>query len=177
MVELAGDAAAVECERAEVEHRHGPANWASDRIDEVDLSIEWLRALQGGSTGPATARTRMSVFTAELAPTLSALSTPQEPPPVLVYPGLGLVYRSEGPSEPTSDEVSSGTRHSLDAILAKCELAANGGEWVHEILPRWCKEGRDVFRVPTDSLPIMRALKERFDPNAILNPGRFVGRL
>jgi glycolate oxidase FAD binding subunit len=29
--------------------------------------------------------------------------------------------------------------------------------------------------VPSDTLPIMRELKHRFDPNRILNPGRFVG--
>ena len=29
--------------------------------------------------------------------------------------------------------------------------------------------------VPTDTLPIMRELKHRFDPNRILNPGRFLG--
>ena len=29
--------------------------------------------------------------------------------------------------------------------------------------------------VPVDTLPIMREIKRRFDPNYILNPGRFVG--
>jgi FAD/FMN-containing dehydrogenase len=29
--------------------------------------------------------------------------------------------------------------------------------------------------MPSDTLPIMRELKHRFDPNRILNPGRFVG--
>ena len=29
--------------------------------------------------------------------------------------------------------------------------------------------------VPSDTLPLMRELKQRFDPNRILNPGRFVG--
>jgi glycolate oxidase FAD binding subunit len=29
--------------------------------------------------------------------------------------------------------------------------------------------------MPTDTLPLMRELKHRFDPNRILNPGRFVG--
>ena len=29
--------------------------------------------------------------------------------------------------------------------------------------------------VPADTLPLMRELKHRFDPNRILNPGRFVG--
>jgi glycolate oxidase FAD binding subunit len=29
--------------------------------------------------------------------------------------------------------------------------------------------------VPFDTLPLMRELKHRFDPNRILNPGRFLG--
>jgi glycolate oxidase FAD binding subunit len=29
--------------------------------------------------------------------------------------------------------------------------------------------------IPSDTLPLMRELKQRFDPNRILNPGRFVG--
>jgi glycolate oxidase FAD binding subunit len=28
---------------------------------------------------------------------------------------------------------------------------------------------------PSDTLPLMRELKHRFDPNRILNPGRFLG--
>jgi glycolate oxidase FAD binding subunit len=31
--------------------------------------------------------------------------------------------------------------------------------------------------MPADTLPLMRELKQRFDPNRILNPGRFVGGL
>jgi glycolate oxidase FAD binding subunit len=38
-----------------------------------------------------------------------------------------------------------------------------------------CKVGIDVFGLPPDSLSLMRALKQRFDPQRILSPGRFVG--
>ena len=37
------------------------------------------------------------------------------------------------------------------------------------------KVGIDVFGSPPAALPLMRALKERFDPEGILSPGRFVG--
>jgi glycolate oxidase FAD binding subunit len=33
----------------------------------------------------------------------------------------------------------------------------------------------DAWGNPGDALPLMRALKQRFDPRATLNPGRFVG--
>jgi glycolate oxidase FAD binding subunit len=35
----------------------------------------------------------------------------------------------------------------------------------------------DVFGDPPPSFPLMRAIKQQFDPNNILSPGRFVGRL
>lgn len=35
----------------------------------------------------------------------------------------------------------------------------------------------DVFGPPPLSFPLMRAIKQQFDPNNVLSPGRFVGRL
>ena len=35
----------------------------------------------------------------------------------------------------------------------------------------------DVFGQPPPSFPLMRAIKQQFDPNNVLSPGRFVGRL
>ena len=35
----------------------------------------------------------------------------------------------------------------------------------------------DVFGVAPGALPLMRALKQRFDPSRVLSPGRFVGRI
>jgi len=35
----------------------------------------------------------------------------------------------------------------------------------------------DVFGDQPPSFPLMRAIKQQFDPNGILSPGRFVGRL
>jgi glycolate oxidase FAD binding subunit len=40
-----------------------------------------------------------------------------------------------------------------------------------------CKAEIDVFGPPPDSLPLMRAIKQRFDPDRVLAPGRFVGRI
>jgi glycolate oxidase FAD binding subunit len=35
----------------------------------------------------------------------------------------------------------------------------------------------DCWGTPPDSLPLMRQIKRRFDPEGILNPGRFLGRI
>jgi glycolate oxidase FAD binding subunit len=39
------------------------------------------------------------------------------------------------------------------------------------------KRRADVFGDPGDVLPLMRRVKERFDPAGMLSPGRFVGGL
>jgi glycolate oxidase FAD binding subunit len=35
----------------------------------------------------------------------------------------------------------------------------------------------DCWGTPPDSLPLMREIKRRFDPDGILNPGRFLGKI
>ena len=42
--------------------------------------------------------------------------------------------------------------------------------------PAW-KSGLDVWGRPPETLDVMRALKEQFDPGRVLNPGRFVGHM
>jgi glycolate oxidase FAD binding subunit len=46
-----------------------------------------------------------------------------------------------------------------------------------EAAPLSFKESGDVFGPATETLPIARAIKRRFDPEAILSPGRFQGRI
>ena len=42
--------------------------------------------------------------------------------------------------------------------------------------PPW-KRGLDVWGRPPETLDVMRALKEQFDPRYVLNPGRFAGHI
>jgi glycolate oxidase FAD binding subunit len=35
----------------------------------------------------------------------------------------------------------------------------------------------DIWGSAAGTLPLMREIKRRFDPNRILNPGRFVGNI
>ena len=39
------------------------------------------------------------------------------------------------------------------------------------------RERFDAFGPAPETLPLMRALKQRFDPDAVLAPGRFLGRI
>ena len=83
----------------------------------------------------------------------------------MVHPGLGLVY-----VESHAD---------LDGSLGAVDgAAARGcGGVVYESIPPPARAGRDVFGASPDVVPLMRALKERFDPTGTLNPGRFAGGL
>ena len=90
---------------------------------------------------------------------------------LLAYPGLQLVYASFAlGASPTESEV--------DTIFRNIESAARsaGGGYVCEAAPTSIKAGRDMFGDLGASGSIARALKQRFDPMGVLNPGRFAGR-
>jgi glycolate oxidase FAD binding subunit len=52
---------------------------------------------------------------------------------------------------------------------------AHRGHAVLFSAPRQSKEGFDVWGQPPAALPLMRGIKQQFDPHGLLNPGRFVG--
>jgi len=55
------------------------------------------------------------------------------------------------------------------------ELKAKGGQVVVRRAPTASKDELDIFGPPPPGFALMRELKRTLDPNAILNPGRFVG--
>ena len=67
----------------------------------------------------------------------------------------------------------------MDAAFHTVAKAARdaGGHYICEAAPSWAKSGRDMFGEIGATGSIMRALKERFDPGGVLNPGRFAGRI
>lgn len=52
-----------------------------------------------------------------------------------------------------------------------------GGDTVVEICPDDVKSRMDVWGPAPSGMAIMRRIKEQFDPNNVLNPGRFIGGL
>jgi glycolate oxidase FAD binding subunit len=54
-------------------------------------------------------------------------------------------------------------------------LAARGGSLVLVKGPPELKRAVDVWGPPGDAIGLMRRVKERFDPDRRLSPGRFVG--
>jgi len=70
-----------------------------------------------------------------------------------------------------------GAEQALRTALAtlRDELAKLGGTLVALGCPVAVKRGLDVWGPPSDAQPLMVRIKQRFDPDGTLNPGRFVG--
>jgi glycolate oxidase FAD binding subunit len=69
---------------------------------------------------------------------------------------------------------------SLDEESYRVWVAAARGQGAAAVLehgPPAIKEREDVFSALPQALPLMRGIKQAFDPGRILSPGRFVGRL
>lgn len=88
-----------------------------------------------------------------------------------VYPSLGAVFIAGHP------HYAETTREAL--VRARGELERRGGSLVIEAAPDASDDAvaLDTWGTPPPSFPLMRQLKARFDPQARLNPGCFVGGL
>jgi glycolate oxidase FAD binding subunit len=63
------------------------------------------------------------------------------------------------------------------ATALRQAVAGLGGSLVVEACPLALKERIDVWGEPAADFPLMRRIKEQFDPQGMLSPGRFLGRL
>jgi glycolate oxidase FAD binding subunit len=77
--------------------------------------------------------------------------------------GIGFVY-----FEAKRNEIG----NTLQSLRAKLE--ALGGSLMIAHRPS-TMASLDAWGNPGDALPLMRAVKQQFDPKSTLNPGRFVG--
>jgi glycolate oxidase FAD binding subunit len=161
VIELAGDAPTVERDLAWLRKEHG----ASDATDDA---IEQIRDLQAEVPTPLGLRFRIGVLFSRLERTIAELRSGGAS--LLAYPGLQLVYASFAlDASPDEREVESIFRN-VEAIARSA-----GGGYVCEAAPTSVKAGRDMFGDLGASGTITRALKQRFDPTGVLNPGRFAG--
>jgi glycolate oxidase FAD binding subunit len=162
VVELAGDALTVERDLAWLREEHR----ASDATQEA---IGQIRDLQAEVPVPFGLRFRIGALFSRFERTIVELRAGGAS--LLAYPGLRLVYASFAlDASPTEGEV--------EAVFRNVESAARsaGGGYVCEAAPTSAKVGRDMFSDLGASGSIVRALKRRFDPTGVLNPGRFAGR-
>ncbi len=161
VVEFAGDAPTVERDLAALRAQGGASDAAQDAIARV-------RELQARAPTPFGLRFRIGALPSRIEPAIGELRA--RGASLLAYPGLRLVYASFSlDAAPAEREV--------DAIFREVEAIAEraGGGYVCEAAPPAAKAGRDMFGALGSSAPIVRALKRRFDPTGVLNPGRFAG--
>lgn len=161
-VELAGEEAAVERDAAALLADGPGARHGSDGLDAV-------RAFQGRRLDSGGLRARLDLLPSRLSAASAALV-----PAIfgqLIYPGLGTLYAYAGPE-------------TLEAATRLCAEVAAGGASVRgrgrvclESLPPAAKTTGDVFHLSAGERRIFASLKQRFDPESLLNPGRGPGAL
>ena len=98
-----------------------------------------------------------------LPPILGELS----PAGAVVYPTLGIAF--------ASGEPASGAGLAAGLRAARVAVTAAGGSLVVCEAPPAIRPAFDPWGPPPPSIDLMRALKERFDPERRLASGRFVG--
>jgi glycolate oxidase FAD binding subunit len=162
LVELAGDAPAVEADARALRERSGaePAE---------DAALERARALAGGGAAAPDLLLRVAVVASEVGPAAAALRAAGAA--TLAEPARGIVRARAA--------LRAGEPASVAALLdaARAAAARGHGSWRIERAPLALRREVDVFGDPGPRLALLRRLKAQYDPQGVLNPGRFAGRL
>jgi glycolate oxidase FAD binding subunit len=162
LVRLAGSPAGVHDQVARVVAAAGSP---SDRLEGELAAAAWrdvtTRAWTGGE--PAVVG-RVSVLPSEIPALFDALAAVGLPASGAIHAhGLGQV-RLEGEPEALSAAVA--------ALRAR--IAPRDGTFVVLAAPPAVKTRLDLWSIAPDLLPLLRRVREQFDPNGILNPGRLI---
>jgi len=108
---------------------------------------------------------RFGVLPTHVPELVEALRNRDPKPRIAVWPTAGLAFAAwDG-----ADEES--------RLVREVATMVRGGTMVVERCSPETKRQIDVFGDPPASFPLMRAIKQQFDPNGILSPGLFVGKL
>jgi len=160
----------VECGGDEVVTQHD-SHWLSEKATSQAVSPKAMDAL--GSLQrfprPEGLRVRLHLLPSDLG--IACRQLRKGGFDVLAYPEPTVVYASLCADSESDPDWLPGALAMIEGIASR--VKAN---WVIESLPPSGYQGRDVFRAG-ETLPLMRTLKEQFDPKSILNRGCFAGNL
>ena len=159
VVELAGPEPAVRRDAASLCADAGFAAADASALDRV-------RRLQGDAAPAGGLRFRLWLRPSRLAAAAAAIAAAGGS--LLLYPGLGQGFARFEPSAGAPPDAA------FDAV-ARASGLGGGGHWVEQA-PDAAYAGRDAFGDAGASALLARALKARFDPVGVLNPGRAAGR-
>jgi glycolate oxidase FAD binding subunit len=156
-----------------------PDALSTDILDPAEGDQAWRRVREFAdlTVDPEDAILKLGVPPASSAATMQRMHefarTHDLPVTRLAHAGSGVVYvRVGGFDQPPG-------RDRLSRLVREGRIAADAlhGSLVVERCPIELKSDVDVWGDVGSSFRIMAALKERFDPRGVLNPGRFVGQL
>ncbi len=139
---------------AERASRFGSDPAAPDDWDEVErLIVE----------PPRTGHSRVRILGPHSrVPALAAWLSSSCGTPRVVLPGAGIVI-GDLPERDAVRRITAGRGEGLTLFVESGSTALKGS--------------LDVFGSPPEAMAVMRGLKERFDPDRIVAPGRFLGRI
>jgi glycolate oxidase FAD binding subunit len=158
-VELAGEASVVEREADGL-------GFEPARSDVVNALRTWHAEPPGRSFLRARVSCRRSAFARALERLRRAGAA------VFGYPEACLLW-ARFSLDPEADEVA--VARPLRALQEAVREGSGGA--LLEALPESLARGRDVFGEAPAALPLLQALKTKFDPSGVLNPGRFAAGL
>jgi glycolate oxidase FAD binding subunit len=143
---------------------------STERADALAALDFWKR--HESTRTEAELRLRVNVLPTQL-PEIEALLEPLlgllERPRFDWYTTLGIGFASGTPTSPAA---------AMEALtLARSGAVRLGGSLVLEAAPPSIRGNFDAFGPLPSAFAVMRELKQRFDPEGRLNPGRFVGGL
>lgn len=162
LLELAGDAPAVEVDARALRERLCAESAPGE-------ALERARSLAGGEPPGADLLLRVAVVASEVGAAAAALRAAGAA--TLGEPARGLV-RARG-------ALGEGDPRAAAPLLeaARAAAARGRGTWRIERAPLALRREVDVFGDPGPRLALLRRLKAEYDPQGMLNPGRFAGRM
>lgn len=155
VVTFAGTSAGVDAQMATLLGEIAPT-CARDASELTDLERESYDQRERAVRRDGDWRIRVVGPPAAALPEPETVAIPEAVP--VAYPLLGVAYH---------------------AVAAQHEPATllNAPLRIVHAMPPEARARVDAWGPPPPSFPVMRALKERFDPSGLCNPGRFVGGL
>ena len=143
-----------------------------DALDDAAAKSFWEKHDAVRTAGPL--RAKVSMLPAALGDFLERVWAPGlgsfRGAACVVYPTLGILFSSLSALD-SADELEAARA----IASARTALAAGGGTLVLEEAPPGVRAHVDVWGPAPAGIALMRRLKERLDPDALLNPGRFTG--
>ena len=164
-IDLMGDSAAVERQAKEIENACGCKIAALTGEDRLRF-WEMIRLLTRAS-GDSTVLCRASLPPATVEEWAAAIEEVMGAHPQIFCPGTGRAWAQ---FQPDNQQRAAETIKALRA-----EAARLSGHLFVEAAPEEWKPALNLWGNPPAHLPLLKAIKESFDPAGVLSPGRFVG--